>query len=193
MKKRVFIAMPMPKRARKVLSWIQNELKEEAGKNAVKWVEEENFHQTLVFLGPKTEEEIEKIISIMTELKGSKSLNLSLNKLGFYPDLGRARIVWVGLGKEDEELACYYHRLRMSLQMAGFEFDTRFSSHVSLGRVRRIKTNSIFSYRLINKIQDFLREKEISFKGSKIVLYQSQLRKKGPVYTPIKEIKLKSS
>jgi len=192
MSRRLFIAMPLPEEAKDILVWIQKELKKDVAEEDVKWVERENLHQTLIFLGRTEEDRLRQVEEVMKGLLNQKPLSLSLSKLGFYPDFKRARIIWVGLGGEDERLSQCYHQLRMPLQLAEFDLDTRFSPHITLGRVKKVKGRSIFSGQKVSKIQEFLKEREFSFQGERIVLYESQLQSTGPVYTPIFEINLTS-
>jgi len=190
MNKRFFIAMPMPQEVKDILSWIQKELRKDVDKKDVKWVEKQNLHQTLVFLGKIGDEEIRQVKEIMKRLLLQKPLNLTLSKLDFYPEFKRARIVWLRLGGEHQRLSSCYHKLRLPLQLAEFTLDTRFSSHITLGRIKKMDGNPVFSARTINRIQDFLRERKAAFKGDRIVLYESELQPTGPIYTPIFEINL---
>jgi len=190
-KKRVFIGLPLPKKTKKVLIDIQEELKKDVDNEDVKWVEKENLHQTLVFLGHKTKDEIEEIIEIMEELESLEALKLELYRLDFHPDQRRARIVWISLSEEDEKLTSYYHQLRFPLQLADIEFDTRFSPHITLGRVRQVQGKSLFSDKTVDRIQDFFRDRDKTFIVKKAVLYESELTPDGPIYKPLHEVSFK--
>ncbi len=186
--KRIFIALPLPDKTKDTLVWIQKQLKIDTGAKSVKWVEKKNLHQTLVFLGKKKQDKIDEIIEIMNEMKSFDPLTLCLYRLKFHPDLRRARIVWVTLGEEEEKLTLYYHRIRLPLQLADIEFDTRFTPHITIGRVRKVRGEKLFSERTIDKIQDFLREREKTFVLDRAVLYESKLAQNGPHYKPLHEI-----
>ncbi len=188
--KRIFMAMPLPDKTKDTLVWIQEQLKMDIGAESVKWVEKKNLHQTMVFLGKKQEDKIPEIIDIMDEMKTYDPLTLCLYRLKFHPDLRRARIIWVTLGEEEEKLTRYYHRLRLPLQLADIEFDTRFTPHITIGRVRKVRGKKLFSEKTIDKIQDFLREREKTFVLDKAVLYESKLTQNGPHYKPLHEITL---
>lgn len=190
-KKRVFIGLPLPEKTKKVLLEIQDELKKDVDKEDVKWVEEENLHQTLVFLGHKTKEQIKEIKEIMEKIKTFQALKLELYRLEFHPDQRRARIVWVSLSGEDEKLTGYYHQLRLPMQLADIEFDTRFSPHITLGRVRQVQGRSLFSDKTVDRIQDFFRERDKTFIIDKAILFESKLNQDGPTYKPIHEVHFK--
>ncbi len=190
-KKRIFIALPLPEKTKNVLVEIQDELKKDVGKDDVKWIEKENLHQTLVFLGHKTDEEIEEIKQIMSKLASFEALKLELYRLEFHPDQRRARIILISLSGEDEKLTSYYHQLRLPLQLADVEFDTRFSPHITLGRVRQVQGSSLFSNKTVDRIQDFFRGRDKNFVLDRAVLYESQLSQEGPTYKPLHEVKFK--
>lgn len=188
-KQRLFIAALLPKKTRGVLVKIQNWLKKESGQK-VNWVEEGNFHQTILFLGWVKHDEIGRVTEIMKSLEKINPITLTFAKLAFLPDFRRIRAVVILLGGEDERLTRCYHKLRLPLDLAGFEFDTRFSPHITLGKVKRVQAKPIFSEDLVSKIEEYLKENEITFTIDKFVLFESKLSKKGPIYTPIHSVNL---
>jgi len=188
---RLFIALILPAKTREILAAIENRLKKEVGKRAVKWVEKENLHQTMVFLGRVANKKIKVVEEIMVALKRNPTLDLSLAKLEFFPDRQRPRIIWLALGGEKTKLSSYYHQLRLGLQRVDFDFDTRFSPHITLGRVRRGR-KLIFSIGLLEKIHEILHRPSSAFVAKKLVLFKSELKQTGPIYTPIFQVKLKS-
>jgi len=187
---RLFIALILPLKTRRILAGIEDLLRKEAGKKNVKWVEKENLHQTMVFLGRVANERIKLIKKIMVTLERNPVLNLSLSKLEFFPDRQRPRIIWVALGGEKTKLSSYYHQLRLGLQRVDFDFDTRFSPHITLGRVRRGR-KLVFSTGLLEKIHEVLHRPSAAFVAKKLVLFKSELKQTGPIYTPIFQIRLK--
>ena len=62
---RTFLAIPLPKETKDLLSRIQEQLK--TSKADVKWVEPQNIHLTLKFLGEINEEQLNKISAIVDE------------------------------------------------------------------------------------------------------------------------------
>lgn len=189
--KRIFIGLPLPEKTKDILVKIQSELKKDVDKSDVKWVERQNLHQTLVFLGHKSKDKIDEIIEIMDKLKTFRALKLELYRLDFFPDQRRARIILVSLSGEDTMLTGYYHQLRLPMQLADIEFDTRFSPHITIGRVRQVQGKSLFSNKTVDKIQDFFRGRDKTFIVDTAVLYESRLTPDGPIYNPLHEVKFK--
>ncbi len=189
---RSFIAVPLPVKTRNFLAKIQEQLKQKVSKKRFKWVEKKNFHQTLIFLGNVDEKRIPEIKNFMKQLSKNRPLELSLARVSFFPDQRRIKIAWVSLSGQTARLSRLCHKLRMSLQLAGFSFDTRFSPHITLGRTRSLSAKLIFSKKCLSGIYDFLHENDTSFIANKVVFYKSELTPRGPVYTPIFQVKLTS-
>ena len=188
MSKRLFVALKVPKKTNKLLMVVQDKFKEIVPDDLVKWVEPQNFHQTLVFLGQVEEPRIELLKKIISRLKRNSCLNLSLRRAGFFPDIRRPRVIYVDLDGQTTELSSCYHQLRMNLKKQGFDFDVRFSPHICLGRVRSAKSRLALTKKKVNKVNDILRETETDFVANKIVLFESKLTSKCPIYTPIFEL-----
>lgn len=191
---RLFIALILPEKTKKILAQVQNELRQEAAQGAVKWVEPENFHQTMIFLGQVDNNRLDDIKQILIEVKSKlKPIVLELKKVGFFPDQNRPRVIWVGLKGELEKLSACFHQLRLALSRADFDFDTRFSPHITLGRVRFGRGRVVFDQDILEQTNQILKTGNSSFVADKLVLFESKLTPKGPIYTPIFEVKLESN
>ncbi|MFH1561470.1 MAG: RNA 2',3'-cyclic phosphodiesterase [Patescibacteria group bacterium] len=190
MEKRLFIAVSLPNSIKKLLSEIQTSCQEGTDPKMVKWVDKKDFHQTMVFLGNVTSEKTSEVKQILKSFTGRKAVDLRLGKMGFFPDRFRPRVVLINLAGDIEELTSYYHQLRMGLQRAGLVFDTRFSPHIAIGRIRLNRKILSFSKKKIVEIQSVLGEREASFKADNFTLFESKLTPKGPIHTPLLKIKL---
>jgi len=190
--KRLFVALKLPIKTVNLLSRVQRELKKRVKKDAVKWVEKNNFHQTLIFLGEVEEKRIKTLKQIIAKLEDNDCLKLSLKRLAFFPDLRRPRIISVNLDGDTTELSSYYHQLRLDLKRGNFKFDVRFSPHVCLGRVRAGKEKLSLTKDEVNEINEILKETETDFIAQDIILFESKLTSNGPIYTPIWQTKLTS-
>jgi len=190
--KRLFVALKLPGKTVSLLAKVQKELKKKVGKDSVKWVEKSNFHQALIFLGEVEEKKIKALQEIIAGLASNNCLKLSLKRLAFSPDLRRPRVVSVNLDGDTTRLSSCYHQLRLALRKNGFQFDVRFSPCVCLGRVRPSHPKFCLTKDQANKINEILRERDTDFVAKDVVLFESKLTPKGPVYTPIWRIKLNS-
>lgn len=176
---------------RALLAQIQTHLKYSGAD--VKWVEKDNIHLTLKFLGEISDEKLKKIESILDTIGGSvRTFQISIKDIGAFPKIDYPRVVWVGLDKGADESKLLAEKIDEELSKIGFEKESRpFAAHLTVGRVRSPKN------------KEALKEKMLSFQGpgsgvrgpaqavSSIILFQSKLTPKGPIYTKLHESKLK--
>ncbi len=132
---RLFIAAPIDDSVKSNLErvgWAANA-------RGVKWVEPENMHLTLAFLGDVEESripEVEYVIYAATE-GIDEPLSLQAQGLGAFPDEEKARVLWAGLDGEVPRLIALQARLVTELKAAGFEVDSkRYRPHITLARFR---------------------------------------------------------
>ena len=101
--KRLFAAIQLPSSLKKSFETYQKELKR-AGAD-VKWVEPENIHLTLKFLGSTPADKIEAIAKTLSQdFAGAKRFDATLNQLGCFPSLHAPRVIWAGLLDEKNNL-----------------------------------------------------------------------------------------
>ncbi len=182
---RAFIAIELSEEIRNSLAQIQSHLKY-AGAD-VKWVEKDNIHLTLKFLGEVSDEKIEKIKSILDEIgKTVKSFEISLKDIGAFPKIDYPRIIWVGLDKGTKESIGLAGRIDEALSKIGFQKETRpFAAHLTIGRVRSPKNKEALKEKI--ESQDTSHKTQVI---SSVSLFQSKLTPQGPIYTNLHEAKL---
>src|SRR5437879_665910 len=77
-------------------------LQETLGRTGVemKWVEEENLHVTLLFLGEVDEREVPVVCKAVAEACAQRDVfTMSVETLGCFGSPRRPRTVWVGVGE----------------------------------------------------------------------------------------------
>jgi 2'-5' RNA ligase len=103
---RVFIAIDIDERIRKDLGNLQDELRNKVDikKSDVKWVNPDNIHLTLKFLGEIKDVQAVDVCNITKEVASRhKNFELALEKVGHFG--GRsARVLWVGTGQNSDNL-----------------------------------------------------------------------------------------
>lgn len=188
---RTFIAIELPKEIKDFLSRIQERLR--ASGADVKWVQPENIHLTLKFLGEIDGEKLEKIIRILEDACGQKtSFPMRMAGVGAFPKIKIPRIIWVGVdkgGSEAEEIAGVLEEEITKLGIPAEE--KKFSAHITVGRSR----SGLNRQKLIQEIEnlkDNFERGTCEFRVLKISLFKSTLTPKGPIYEVLKESNLKA-
>ncbi|HQP91269.1 MAG TPA: RNA 2',3'-cyclic phosphodiesterase [Candidatus Omnitrophota bacterium] len=185
--KRLFIAVELPKKVKKTLSSLQDSLKKTGAD--IKWVEPENIHLTLKFLGAVKTETINNITKKIDKFRDEKKIKTELFGLGGFPSLTGIRVIWAGLTDEKERILKIAHDLEGDLENFGFEREKRrFKAHITLGRMRSDcnKLSLIEKIKAIN--QDF---EKIIFEVDNITLFESKLSPHGPTYSIIHQARFK--
>ena len=135
-KLRLFWAVNLPLEIRKKLFSAGERLRE-AGADA-KWVEENNLHLTVKFLGDADQGMVERIAqSAAGRLRGFGKFSLDLKGTGFFPGARSPKVLWVGLGGDVNKLRALALTLEEAMESLGFPGEGRkFSPHLTLARIR---------------------------------------------------------
>ncbi len=143
-----------------------------------KYVELENTHLTLKFLGEVDEKKVEEVKKLLSEIKFG-AMQLHLGKAGMFVYNGSPRVLWLGVhGPGLFEL----HK-KVNEKLSGlFKMDEEFESHITLARIKYVRDKPGFK-----KFIDNLGVGKIEFSVSSFVLKSSELRKMGPVYTDLEK------
>ena len=183
---RSFIAIELPESVKSLLDNLQQELK--ALRLKARWVRPQNIHLTLKFLGNIDPAGIEDIGAAMADAVGSCApFTLIVGGIGFFPGIKRPRVIWVGLGGAQAELLDLQRRLEDRLATVGFPKEKRsFNAHLTLGRIRPAVDPKILG----RAIQDYSDLGNLKFCADRIILFKSDLKPSGAVYSHLKQAEL---
>jgi 2'-5' RNA ligase len=185
-KLRAFIAISLPEPVLKAIVTAQETLKGSGLK--IRWVRKEGIHLTVKFLGDIDREDVEKIRGAMERATRAFSpFSLQGEGVGVFPDLKRPRVAWAGVSGDGEVLRALQRDLESQLSSLGFPKEKRpFKGHLTLGRVKgRLDRTKLRE--ALEALGGFRTE---SFMAQSIVLFQSDLRPDGAVYSRLAEVPL---
>jgi len=187
---RCFIAIDIDEQIRKALANLQDELQGKADikRSDAKWVNPENIHLTLKFLGEIKDEQVVDVCNITKDVaSGHESFELHIESVGHFG--GRsAKVLWVGTGQNIDKLLQLQQDLERHLDLAGWPREARkFSGHLTLCRIR----NARAGIKLAQLARDYKDFKLGTMPADSVSVYQSQLTPQGPVYTVLGKYELK--
>ena len=163
---RAFIAIELSPEIKDSLSTMQSRLKYSGAD--VKWVEVNNIHLTLKFLGDIIEEKCESIKSILDEIgRLSKPFEISIKNVGAFPNINYPRVIWVGLDKGAAEATALAENIGRETVKLGFQKEA-LKEKISTIQLPIIKPHAV----------------------SSVALFESKLSPKGPIYTRLHEARL---
>ena len=130
---RLFVALNLPRKERKCIHQAARPLRDQA--LPVRWVDPDNYHLTLKFLGEVRSDHLEQIERILARVAaGSPTFSADLGGFGAFPTVRRPRVLWLGV-EPTPALRCLKQDVEWALAGAGFERETRaFHPHLTLGR-----------------------------------------------------------
>lgn len=180
---RTFVAVEVGAKVRdKVLSVIDELGKAEAD---VKWVQRENLHLTLQFLGQVPGGQIPEICQAVSDaVAGSEPFDLEIRGVGAFPNVRRPRTVWLGVTAGRDELIAVQKRVQKALKKLGFRPEDRaFSPHLTIGRAREGGGPAL----AVLGAQIAARSGEVCGQSriGEVVVFSSQLAPSGPTYTAL--------
>ena len=183
---RSFLAIEIPRTILKKIEEVQDDLK--SSRADVRWVSPEKIHLTLKFFGNIDESKIDPIVkSIEEPIRTTPPFSLKVRGVGAFPYLKNPRVIWMGLVDGKEVLVSFQKQLERELEKIGFEPEERaFHPHLTLGRMKTSKGRE----ELTGRMERYTEEEFGNFQVERIVLFKSDLKPTGPIYTPLREMKL---
>jgi 2'-5' RNA ligase len=154
----------------------------------IKYLELNNLHITLAFLGETSEEQIKMLgFGLKAIQMESKAIELDLHGLGVFKNAHHPQVLWVGI-KTNDVLKQLWALVNHVVEKHGFKPDERgFSPHLTIGRIKK-------TYPGYNLVQ-FIKKYENACLGhlciNDFIFYQSILTQQGPIYKPIQQFSIK--
>ena len=184
-KVRSFICIEIPQEIISYIGTVQHHLRSTA--RGVRWTRPEGIHLTLKFLGDVAVDRIELIAqAVAVAVANTPVFTVILDRLGFFPNSRRPKVIWVGLKDPSNQLAACQSGIEKVLVPLGFPAEERrFSPHLTLARIKNPNESS-------DLISQMGRQKidALEFTAHEVVIKRSDLRPDGAVYTSLRSIGL---
>ena len=183
---RSFLAIDLPEATRQALGTVQKHLKQSA--TGVRWVKPSSIHLTLKFLGNIHPAQVEDIArAVAQEIRDHPPITLRAAGLGAFPSRRKPRVIWIGMEGEVQRLNGIQARIENALEPFGFVREKRgFRPHLTIGRVKDRR----YLQPLIDAMATLDMEPFNSFDADEIILYKSDLRPTGAIYTKLHRMPL---
>ncbi len=147
----------------------------------VRWVDAENIHLTLKFLGEVDEREIHQICRQAADAaRVCAPFQIPCLAVGAFPSPHRPRTIWMGVNDHEGQLAQLHKSIETGLSELGIPAESRrFHGHLTLGRVRYNRRGSEDLTHIMAA------EADVQFgvlPVDEVIVYSSQLSRSGPTY-----------
>jgi 2'-5' RNA ligase len=175
---RLFVALSLPGELRQRLKTLCN------GVRDARWVEEQNIHLTLRFIGEVEEPELAYIMAALSSVQ-AEQFDLTLSGVGHFESRQKVRSLWAGI-QPSPALEALQQRIESVLTRHGIAPDGRkFSPHITLARLKQLPP----AY-----VRDWLEGNSYfqssSFAVEDFTLFESYRARSGAIYTPLQAFPL---
>jgi RNA 2',3'-cyclic 3'-phosphodiesterase len=176
--KRLFLAVPLHESA--ALMTLLEGLQRRLGHERISWVNPVNMHLTLKFLGETSPARVPEIIAAMEKcLSEHTSFVLDFDRTGIFGSRYDPRVLWLGCSQPPDALTRLAQDVLDAFDGIGFLRDRQnFVPHLTLGRIKGLKDKRLFQ----EVVQKIPQQRYLFEEVRRVVLYESILRKEGPLY-----------
>jgi 2'-5' RNA ligase len=184
---RTFLAIEIPKEILDQFERLHYRL-DRSLTGVVRWAKPGSIHLTLKFFGNITERDIRNIDdALKAKAPALAPIPIAVGTMGVFPNLSRPRVLWVGLTTGLKELTATQAEIEAALEAAGFAREERaYRPHLTIGRMKADRKIDGLD-KAIESNKDFAAG---SFTAKEMILFRSDLKPTGPVYTALAKFKL---
>lgn len=185
---RLFFSLDLPPDLRSK-AWSRSlEIQQDCRSLNAKWVQEENLHFTLIFLGETPPDRLELVKhAARRAAQQARPFEASLAGLGVFPSTRQAKVLWLAIDKGQDQFKGLAQQLSAFLTETQVPFDLKEpKAHLTLARFR---VPAILEGRPAGHLQ---RPDPAlgSWTVTEFILYESHLSPHGPTYQSLEKFKL---
>ena len=183
MGKRLFMAVDIDRPTREQIGRISLSLRQAIGDAKASWVRPDRMHLTLHFFGNADAALEARARAVLAQVNTESAFDVAFNGLGFFPERGTPRVLWLGVGAGVAQLRRLQHALAIGDGDRGAQRreDSSFTPHLTLARWRdRVPREKI------TEIGHFPASAGPSL-IDRVTLYESRLSPAGPTYLSLAE------
>ena len=189
---RLFVAVDLSNDVRKTVVDVARDLAQRLASTpragSIRWVQPENLHLTLSFLGHVDEARAAAVNSVLTESLETAVFQASISGAGAFPHAGPPRVVWLAVAEGGTQLAALHDEIEARLQPLGFVAEARrYTAHLTLGRVKAHGGSAGAAIRHVLATTQVATSRWLV---DHVTLYESKLSPKGSTYRPVVRTRL---
>lgn len=152
----------------------------------IKYVELANLHLTLKFFGDIDTNGLDLLKdAIARTVSDYEPFNIKIKGCGAFPNTNRIKVIWVGID-DDAVIKDLHSRLDKEFVKLGFDKDKKFSTHLTIGRMKTAKNKN----QVKSTIEEFSEFEIGEMEVSRISLKKSTLTPHGPIYDDLEIFEL---
>jgi 2'-5' RNA ligase len=146
----------------------------------VKWVEPENLHWTLQFLGNVDERDLPEVCEAVAKAAEEiEPFDVEVRGAGAFPSADRPRTLWIGARQGERNMSVLHAAIERRLKKRGYRGEERrFVPHITIGRAR----GKGRPHSLANELATLGDYDAGTMLVDEVTVYASELGREGPEY-----------
>ena len=169
---RSFVAIPVGMNEANTLGDCAAKMTYQDKSNAVRWVDQSNYHITLAFLGEQNESDLEALAERLDEVLPEFGISVPISHLSPFPE-SKPKLIAAIIDKT-AEIVELHQQVISSISACGLNFDKRkFLPHITLGRFRHSRNS------FVGTIPSNI---DIQLRIDEVAIYESVLTSSGAEY-----------
>lgn len=185
---RLFVALRLDEKAKDLLADTQQRLA--TLDRAVRWVQPEQIHLTLQFLGEVPDARVPRVAEALDGLAGQAAFDFEIEGIGTFGSPRSPRVIWVGVRMPNPSLMDLQKGCETRLADLGFAPEGRaFKPHLTLGRVKDFRAGR----QIIEAIEGLGPQTigRLVQVADAVTLFESILQPRGSLHTGIHNVLLR--
>lgn len=115
----------------------------------ISWIEMNEFHITLAYLGKITEEQRNRLIAVSDQIQ-IPPFSIGIKGIGFFPPGKNPKCLWIGVDQGRELINTFAESIRNEIaNKAGLLAKNSFYPHITIGKIKHTKNlycKELFSF-----------------------------------------------
>ncbi len=188
---RLFVGVELDDRVRAAAAEAIGELRARLKRSHVdvtaRFVEPENLHVTVWFIGEATDDRAAQIQQTLRAAFSTRTFDLAVRGCGAFPPSGSPRVFWLGITTGADSMVRLYDEVKDRLTGIGFEPEKRpYSPHITIARVKEVKGPG----RAVREVLEAVPADCGACRVEAVTLFRSHLSPKGSRYEPLLRVPL---
>jgi RNA 2',3'-cyclic 3'-phosphodiesterase len=175
---RLFVALfPPPDVRELMLAAARQAVSASSSPDELRWTSPKNIHLTIRFLGDVAPAKVGELsVALRAVVRGHEQFDVAIDRLGAFPSLGKARVIWFGVGEGEEAVRGLAADVEEAVSSLGLPSEDRpFSPHVTIARTRGRQV----------ELEAGVPVDVFRFRASRLELVESTLSSRGATYASV--------
>ncbi len=173
----MFVAIDLDDRV-KAAAFSLRAVADGAGRSSLKFVNPQQLHLTLAFLGEVEAPQCDRVIAAMEQpFEGLAPFRMAFGGLGMFPPHGAPRVLWLGVSEGAAEVMAVQRDVARRLAAVDVRLEDRaFHPHLTIGRWKQSKPSDRM------KLRQAPAAATPAMTVDRVTLYESRLSSEGPAH-----------